>query len=394
MTLPFIRLHHGREQSVLRKHPWVFSGAIKSVSQALEDGATVIVQDARGNDLGIGHFQNSSLAVRLIAFANIPIDEAFWFDRLNAAATYRQTLGFIRAGETDAFRLVHGEGDQLPGLIVDVYGDTAVVQAHSIGMHMAMDDIAQALCRLPSMGIARVYDKSREALPADYAGRQADGWKIGEGATTILVHEGGIGFDVDIAGGQKTGFFLDQRENRAMVRRYADGKSILNCFAYTGGFSLYAMAGGATHVTSIDASAPAMTILENNVLRQGTTERHAGLRDDVLKFLTRSEEMFDLIVVDPPAFAKSLAKRHNAVQAYKRLNALAMKRIKPGGMLFTFSCSQVVDKPLFHNTIVAAAIESGRMARVMHDLGQGPDHPVSIHHPEGHYLKGLALYLD
>jgi 23S rRNA (cytosine1962-C5)-methyltransferase len=244
------------------------------------------------------------------------------------------------------------------------------------------------------MGITRVYDKSHEALPADYASRQADGWRVGEGKTTLLIHEGGIGFDVDIAGGQKTGFFLDQRENRAMVGRYASGKTALNCFAYTGGFSLYALAAGATHVTSIDASAPAMAILDNNVVRQGTAEQHTGLRDDVLKFLTRSEDMYDLIVVDPPAFAKSLAKRHNAVQAYKRLNAMAMKRIKPGGMLFTFSCSQVVDKPLFHNTIVAAAIEAGRMARVMHDLGQGPDHPVSIHHPEGHYLKGLALYLD
>ena len=394
MTFPFIRLHPGREQSVLRKHPWVFSGAIKSVSEALEDGATVIVQDARGNDLGIGHFQNSSLAVRLIAFANVPIDEAFWFDRLSAAAAYRQALGFIRPGETDAFRLVHGEGDQLPGLIVDVYGDTAVVQAHSIGMHKALTDIANALCRLPSMGITRVYDKSQEALPAGYAGHQADGWKVGEGMTTLMIHEGGIGFDVDIAGGQKTGFFLDQRENRAMVGRYANGKTVLNCFGYTGGFSLYALAAGASHVTSIDASAPAMAILDSNVNRQGTAERHTGLRDDVLKFLTRSEDMYDLIVVDPPAFAKSLAKRHNAVQAYKRLNAMAMKRIKPGGMLFTFSCSQVVDKPLFHNTIVAAAIEAGRMARVMHDLGQGPDHPVSIHHPEGHYLKGLALYLD
>lgn len=394
MTLPVVTLRRGREQSVLRKHPWIFSGAIYSDTSSLSDGDTVLVQDAGGRDLGVGHFQSSSLAIRLMAFESIVPDEAFWTKRLTAAADYRMALGILRPGETDAYRLVHGEGDQLPGLIIDVYADTAVVQAHSIGMHKALPMIARVLPGIPALGIQYVYDKSHETLPGNYASGQSDGWQGDPGQPVLEIREGGLAFEVDVAGGQKTGFFLDQRENRALVRRYAHGRHVLNCFAYTGGFSLYALAGGAAQVTSIDASGPAMALLERNVGRNGFSDRHAGLRDDVLKFLTRDESLYDLMIVDPPAFAKNLAKRHNAVQAYKRLNALAMQRIRPGGLLFTFSCSQVVDKPLFHNTLVAAAIESGRMARILHDLDQGPDHPVSIFHPEGHYLKGLALCID
>lgn len=394
MTYPSIRLRQGREQSVLRKHPWIFSGAIASVSRALEDGETVIVEDAHGQPIGTGHFQNSSLAVRLVDFHPVSLDEAFWEVRLREAAQYRQSLGIVIPGETNAFRLIHGEGDQLPGLIIDIYGDTAVVQAHSIGMHKAVGVITAALLRLSSPEIRHVYDKSHETLPPNYGAGQSDGWQTAAGSTSIQIREGGLQFEVDVAGGQKTGFFLDQRENRYLVRRYAAGKNVLNCFSYTGGFSLYALAGHATRVVSIDSSAPAIALLDRNIAVNGFQDRHSSHREEVVKSLHQNDELYDLIIVDPPAFAKSLAKRHNAVQAYKRLNVLAMKRLKPGGMLFTFSCSQVVDRPLFHNTIVAAAIEAGRQARIMHDLGQGPDHPVSIHHPEGSYLKGLALYLD
>ena len=390
-----IKLHKGREQSVLRRHPWIFSRAIQSGTEVLTDGDTVVVQDSRGNVLGTGHYQDSSLAVRLIAFEEVNTDETFWHARLEEAAQYRLSLGFIKPGVTDTFRLVHGEGDQMPGLIIDIYGSVAVVQAHSIGMFKALHDIANALTKISSLTIHAVYSISKDALPSNFAHRISDEWLKGEAQDEIIVHEGGIAFSINVVTGQKTGFFLDQRENRELVRRYAQGKDVLNCFCYTGGFSLYALAGGATEVVSIDTSAVALELLEKNLPVNSFAGTHHSVKENVMTWLTQPEDkLFDIVIVDPPAFAKSLSKRHNAIQAYKRLNIMAMSRVKKGGMLFTFSCSQVVDKPLFHNTIVAAAIESGRLARVVHELGQGPDHPVSIFHPEGHYLKGLALYLD
>ena len=394
MDIPGIKLHKGRELSVLRRHPWIFSRAIHSATEDLADGDTVTIHNSKEEIIGIGHYQDSSLAVRIIAFQEIEIDAAFWFGRLREALDYRMKLGLYQKDYTEAFRLVHGEGDQLPGLIIDVYGSVAVFQAHSIGMHKARNLIAEALTQLDDLHITSVYSKSQDALPAEYAKETTNEWLIGEMTSELIVPEGGIKFHIDVVSGQKTGFFLDQRENRELVRRYSKGKSVLNCFSYTGGFSLYALSGGATNVISVDTSAGALKLLEQNLESNGLPDKHQSEKENVLTYLTKSEEMFEIVIVDPPAFAKNISKRHNAIQAYKRLNILAMARVKKGGMLFTFSCSQVVDKPMFHNTIVAAAIESGRLARVVHELSQGPDHPVSIFHPEGHYLKGLALYMD
>ena len=392
--MKIIQLHKGRDQSVLRRHPWIFSRAIEYASEDLVDGDTVHVQDAKGKIIATGHYQDSSLAVRLIAFEEVSPDQAFWQTRLREAAQCRMSMGIPIAGITDTFRLVHGEGDQLPGLIIDVYGPVAVVQAHSIGMYKAMDVIADSLLDIPGLPIRAVYNKSYDALPSTFAKQTSDGWVRGSFDQELVVRENGVSFSVDVVTGQKTGFFLDQRENRALVRRYAQDKEVYNGFCYTGGFSMYALEGGARSVVSMDSSASAMERLEKNLELNTYSGSHQSIKENVLTWLTHTESTFDLVIVDPPAFAKSLNKRHNAVQAYKRLNMMAMSKVRKGGMLFTFSCSQVVDKPLFHNTIVAAAIESGRMARVVHELSQGPDHPVSIFHPEGHYLKGLALYLD
>jgi 23S rRNA (cytosine1962-C5)-methyltransferase len=394
MEIPAIKLHRGREQSVLRHHPWIFSRAIHSSTKDLADGDTVTIQDSRGNVLGVGHYQDSSLAVRIIAFEDVVIDAGYWESRLQQAAEYRMKLGLFKQGYTEAFRLVHGEGDQLPGLIIDIYGDVAVIQAHSIGMHKARHIIAEALIQLQIPNIKSVYSKSRDALPSSYSNQTTDEWLIGSLKEDLITCEGGIHFYIDVETGQKTGFFLDQRENRELVRRYSNEKSVLNCFSYTGGFSLYALRGGASDVTSIDTSAGALSLLEKNLDDNQLNQNHHSEKENVLTYLAKTETLFDIVIVDPPAFAKNLSKRHNAIQAYKRLNILAIARIKKGGMLFTFSCSQVVDKPMFHNTIVAAAIESGRQARIVHELSQGPDHPVSIFHPEGHYLKGLVLCMD
>ncbi len=393
MEVKSLKLHKGREQSVLRRHPWIFSRAIQTPTDDIQDGDVVNIQDNRGNVIGVGHYQNSSLSVRLLAFEETVIDPDFWHKHLEQAGKYRIDLGIWKPGYTEAFRLIHAEGDQLPGLIIDVYGEVAVLQAHSIGMHKARHEIAQSLVRLNTLKINSVYCKSHEALPTNYADKTEDEWLVGSLTNDIVISEGGIRFLIDIVSGQKTGFFLDQRDNRDLVRKYSKNAVVLNCFSYTGGFSLYALDGGAQEVTSIDTSAGALELLEKNLLLN-SLQGHQSVKENVLIFLSKTEREFDIVIVDPPAFARSLSKRHNAIQAYKRLNMLAMARVKKGGMLFTYSCSQVVDKAMFHNTIVAAAIESGRLARVMHEMSQGPDHPVSIFHPEGHYLKGLALYLD
>lgn len=389
-----IRLHSGREQSLLRRHPWIFSRALHKVPKSISDGDVVEVQDAHGNVMGVGHFQNGSIMVRMLSFDRVEIDSSFWQQRLQEAWAYRHRLGFLQPSLTDSFRLVHGEGDQLPGLIIDVYDKVAVVQAHSIGMHRSRHDIANAIMKLEGLSLSRVYCKSKESLPQEYAKTVEDEWLIGDPLDDFITHEGGVLFWVNVVTGQKTGFFLDQRINREWVRLYAKGKSVLNCFCYTGGFSLYALQGGATQVTSIDSSAVAMEITDRNAAKNNFPGAHESIKENVLTYLSKTDQQFDIVIIDPPAFAKSLEKRHNAVQAYKRLNMLAMKCVKPGGLLFTFSCSQVVDRALFHNTVVAAAIETGRPARVMHELSQGPDHPVSLFHPEGHYLKGLAVHLE
>lgn len=394
MQVPQVKLHKGREQSLLRKHPWVFSRAIHSATDTLTDGDLVQVLDFKERILGVGHYQDSSLSIRMLAFEDIAVDDAFWKTKLNEAVAYRHSLGILQKNHTNAFRLVHGEGDQLPGLIIDVYDHTAVIQAHSIGMHKARTHIAKALTQLSGLTIDAVYCKSEDSLPSAYSKDIKDEWLIGDTQENLVIHEGGIQFGIDVVAGQKTGFFLDQRNNRELVKLLADGKSVLNCFCYTGGFSVYALQGGATEVISIDTSAGALEILEKNLTLNSHTGKHESVKENVLTYLTKSDEQYDIVIVDPPAFAKSLAKRHNAIQAYKRLNVMALSRLKKGGMLFTFSCSQVVDTQMFRDTIVAAAIESGRLARVAYELGQGPDHPVSIFHPEGHYLKGLVLYMD
>jgi 23S rRNA (cytosine1962-C5)-methyltransferase len=389
-----LKLHRGREQSLLRKHPWIFSRALQKVPKSVGDGDVVEVQDADNNTVGVGHFQNGSIMVRMLAFEAIAVDAAFWRKRLAAAWQYRHRLSFLKANHTDCFRLIHGEGDQLPGLIIDIYSAIAVVQAHSVGMHKSRQQIAEALLKIDGLTIHAVYCKSKESLPQEYAKSVEDEWLQGEPVEDFITHEGGVQFYVNVVSGQKTGFFLDQRINRELLRQYASGRSVLNCFCYTGGFSLYALQGGAAAVTSIDSSAGAMDMVDKNVALNAFQGTHESVRDNVMHHLTASHIDYDIVVIDPPAFAKNIEKRHNAVQAYKRLNMLAMARVRPGGLLFTFSCSQVVDRALFHNTVVAAAIEIGRPARVVHELSQGPDHPVSLFHPEGHYLKGLVVHLE
>ena len=394
MKYPVVILHPGREQSVTRRHQWIFSQAIRKKDKALADGDIVSVSDVNGKIIATAHYQDRSLALRILDFGDTIIDSTFWTRKLTSALAYRRSLGLVQSPATNAFRLVHGEGDELPGLIVDIYDRIAVLQAHSIGMFRQRHQIADSLMQLDGMDILGVFDKSAEVLKTDADEMNDPQWLTGSGKERVTILENGIQFSVDIAQGQKTGFFLDQRLNRMFVQEHSSAKSVLNCFCYTGGFSMYALAGRAKHVTSVDSSGPALAILQENLQLNGFAERHEAIQADVLPFLTQSHDLFDLVICDPPAFAKSMHKRHNAVQAYKRLNVLALKHVKPGGMLFTFSCSQVVDRQLFYDTIVAAAIEAGRPARVIFETSQAPDHPVSVFHPEGSYLKGLALYLE
>lgn len=385
-------LHRGKDAALRRFHPWVFSGAIRQWQGQPADGDVVNVCSASGDFLGTGHFQDGSIQVRILSFVAETINLDFWVSKLRQAFTLRQTLGLLKEGFNNCYRLVHGEGDGLPGLIIDVYSHTAVVQCHSIGMHRQRTEIAEALRIVLGSSLEAVYDKSADTLPSNYAAGIHTSWLYGKNSPG-LIRENGLDFWVDWESGQKTGFFLDQRDNRQLVQRYASGKRVLNTFCYTGGFSVYALAAGAEYVDSVDSSAKAIELANRNAaLHNPELNRHQAHTMDVMKFLQAAPPFqYDLMVVDPPAFAKSLDKRHNAVQAYKRLNALAISKIKSGGLIFTFSCSQVVDKALFYHTIVAAALEAARPVRVLHHLRQPPDHPVSLFHPEGEYLKGLVL---
>lgn len=398
-----IYLRPGKEEPILRFHPWVFSGAIARVEGHPEDGDLAQVFDKKGNLLGIGHFHHGSIAVRLIGFGEALLtDKSFWANKFIRAAAVRKVV--LRpssspervGGALDCYRLVHGEGDGLSGLIVDIYGTTAVVQCHSIGMHRQRMLLAEALREaLPEL--AAIYDKSVESLPPKYAAQQQNGY-LWAGQTDIseaTVVENGIRFKVDWEQGQKTGFFLDQRDNRQLLGRFVEGKTVLNAFCYTGGFSAYALKAGAKLVHSVDISAKAMELTAQNVaLNLPYPGTHQGFTEDVLRFLKEGAEPYEVLVIDPPAYAKSMDKRHNAVQGYKRLNEAALRRAAPGAIVFTFSCSQVVDRELFYHTIAAAAMEVGRPVRVLHHLTQGADHPVSMFHPEGSYLKGLVLYVE
>ncbi|MBI1223888.1 MAG: methyltransferase [Bacteroidetes bacterium] len=383
-----------KDEFVRRFHPWIFSGAILKMDGQPADGDTVEVLGPKGDYLATGHFSaGNSIAVRLFSFEKTDGGLDFWKKRLEKAFTYRSKIGLIGKPETTCFRLVHAEGDGLPGLIVDVYGKTAVVQCHSVGMHRQRQLIAEAILETGAGVVTSVFDKSKETLPPNYAATMSNGYLAGNAAGNE-VNENGHKFFVDWETGQKTGFFLDQRDNRQLLGRYVEGKSVLNSFCYSGGFSVYALAASANLVHSVDVSEKAIDWTKRNLLLNNFDPmKHTCYAEDVLKYLQECP-VYEVMVVDPPAFAKNISKRHNAVQGYKRLNVAAIKKLAPGGILFTFSCSQVVDRELFYNTIVAAAIEARRQVRVMHHLSQPADHPVSLFHPEGAYLKGLVLYVE
>ncbi|EJF52354.1 putative SAM-dependent methyltransferase [Saprospira grandis DSM 2844] len=393
---PKVFIKPGKESAILRKHPWLFSGAIKRIEGQVEDGDIVSLHRSNGEFLAIGHYHHGSIAVRVFSYEPLAPDADFWAEKFNRAWKVRQIEGLDQDPKTNCFRLLHGEGDGLPGLIIDFYAGTAVFQAHSIGMHRCRNEIVEALKRCLGDKLQAVYDKSKASLPALYAQELEDGLLYGEGEEGLAeVLENGHKFEVNWITGQKTGFFLDQRENRALLGRYAQGKTVLNAFCYSGGFSIYALKAGAKRVDSVDVSAKAIDLLNKNVaINDLEGETHRAYTQDVLKFLQQSEEKYEVMVLDPPAYAKSLKKRHRAVQGYKRLNIEGFKKVAPGGLLFTFSCSQVVDEQLFYNTITSAAIEAGRQVRVLRRLSQPADHPVSMFHPEGSYLKGLLLHVE
>ncbi|MGN0219981.1 MAG: class I SAM-dependent rRNA methyltransferase [Muribaculaceae bacterium] len=389
-----LRLRRGKEESLDRFHPWVFSGALTAMPDDVEEGSLVRVVASDGRVMGVGHFQIGSIAVRMLAFDDTPIDAAFFRTRLAEALRLRQTLGLMRPDNT-AFRLVHGEGDFLPGLVVDIYGHTAVVQAHSPGMHYSRDVIAQALVSLDGANIRNVYYKSETTLPYKARLDPQNQYIVGDFETDIAM-ENGLKFHVDWLRGQKTGFFVDQRDNRSLLEKYSAGRRVLNMFCYTGGFSFYAMRGGATKVCSVDSSAKAVTLTRANVeLNFPGDSRHTAVAEDAFKYLEAMDKgEYDLIVLDPPAFAKHRSALRNALRGYQRLNALGFEKIAPGGVLFTFSCSQAVTKEQFRLAVFSAAAQTGRRVRILHQLTQPADHPVNIYHPEGEYLKGLILYVE
>ena len=399
MSYPTIKLRRGKEESLGRFHPWVFSGAIATLPDGLEEGDVVGVIAADGTPLGVGHFQIGSIAVRMLSFdAGTSIDDEFYRQRLADALRMRQVLG-LRRHDNNAFRLVHGEGDFLPGLVVDVYGDTAVIQAHSPGMHYARHTIASVLTGMPEAGIRNIYYKSETTLPYKARLDPVNDYLIGHADTDVAI-ENSLKFHVDWLRGQKTGFFVDQRDNRALLGKYAAARRVLNMFCYTGGFSVYALAGGAASVTSVDSSAKAISLTDANVaLNQNgdatAAGRHRSEATDAFKFLQNMDSnAYDLIILDPPAFAKHHSAVRNALQGYRRLNARAIEKIAPGGILFTFSCSQAVSREQFRLAVFSAAAQCRRRVRILHQLTQPADHPVNIYHPEGEYLKGLVLYIE
>ena len=389
-----IYLKKGKEESLLRYHPWVFSGAIQRMDEGIREGDIVRVYNAQGDFMAVGHYQIGSITVRVLSFRNIAIDGDFWRSRLEAALRLRQSIGIADRSQNDTFRLVHGEGDNLPGLVIDCYGKTAVMQAHSVGMHVNRHEIVSALTDVMGHRIENVFYKSETTLPFKAQLDQENGFLYGGSSENTAV-ENGLRFHVDWLKGQKTGFFVDQRDNRQLLEQYARGKKVLNMFCYTGGFSVYAMRGGATLVHSVDSSAKAIELTNANIrLNFHDDERHEAFCDDAFKFLDQADDTYDLIILDPPAFAKHRAALHNALKGYTRLNVKAFERIRRGGVLFTFSCSQVVTKDNFRNAVFTAAAQSGRKVRILHQLHQPADHPINIYHPEGEYLKGLVLYVE
>lgn len=400
-----IQLKKGKEESLKRFHPWVFSGAVQHIDEGIEEGDTVRVVTSQGQFIAVGHYQIGSISVRVLSFQDRAIDASYWEERISSALTMRQRIGIADNAENNTYRLIHGEGDGIPGLIIDCYGETAVIQAHSVGIHLCRKEIAKALVDVMEERIRNVYYKSETTLPykakleeETYEAAAANGLKNGflyGGSEENTAVENGLAFHVDWLRGQKTGFFIDQRENRALLERYSKGKSVLNMFCYTGGFSVYAMRGGAKQVHSVDSSAKAIELTNANIrLNFPDDSRHEAFCEDAFKFLEKEGDKYDLIILDPPAFAKHRAALRNALKGYTRLNVKAFEHIKKGGILFTFSCSQVVTKDNFRNAVFTAAAQARRSVRILHQLHQPADHPINIYHPEGEYLKGLVLYVE
>ena len=398
-----VRLRKGKEESLRRFHPWVFSGAIASIDEGIQEGDVVRVVTNTGDFIAVGHYQEGSIAVRVLTFSDVQIDDEFWHSRLSSALQMRQAIGIADNPNNNTYRLVHGEGDNLPGLIVDVYDETAVMQAHSIGMHLCRKEIARALNEVMDGRVKHIYYKSETTLPFMTAD-DMNGFLVG-GSDNNIATENGLKFHVDWLKGQKTGFFVDQRENRSLLEKFSKGKRVLNMFCYTGGFSFYAMRGGAELVHSVDSSAKAIELTKQNVeLNFPGDARHEAYCEDAFKFLEgigmpkansqKPTASYNLIILDPPAFAKHRGALHNALKGYTRLNQKAFEKIEHGGILFTFSCSQVVTKDHFRNAVFTAAALAKRKVRILHQLHQPADHPINIYHPEGEYLKGLVLYVE
>ncbi len=387
-------LRRGKSESLKRFHPWVFSGAIAGANGKLNEGDIVRIVSNENELMGYGHYQIGSIAVRMLTFKEEKIDHAFWVTRLSESLRLRKALQLTGRADNNIYRLVHGEGDRLPGLVIDVYGKTAVMQAHSVGMHMSREQIADALIEASEGLIENVYYKSETTLPFKADLHQENGFLRGHDEGNVAV-ENGLKFHIDWLRGQKTGFFVDQRENRSLLEHYAKGRNVLNMFCYTGGFSVYAMRGGANLVHSVDSSAKAIDLTRANAeMNFPGDARHEAFAEDAFKFLEQAGSNYDLIVLDPPAFAKHKDALPRALKGYTRLNAIAFRKIKPGGIVFTFSCSQAVNKDQFRLAVFTAAAQSGRHVRILHQLHQPADHPINIYHPEGEYLKGLVLEVE
>ena len=394
MNLQTIQLKRHKEESLKRFHPWIFSGAIEHLPENIQNGDIVQVITHDGDFIAKGHYQIGSIAVRVLTFENEEINESFWEKRINAAYLVRQAIGLANHSNNDTYRLVHGEGDNLPGLVIDCYGPTAVMQAHSVGMHLNRHEIAKALVKVLGDKIRNIFYKSETTLPLKAQLGQENGFIYGGDVQDIAI-ENGLKFHIDWLRGQKTGFFIDQRENRHLLEKYALNRSVLNMFCYTGGFSVYAMKGGASLVHSVDSSANAIELTQQNVeLNFPGDKRHQAFCDDAFKYLDANHDKYDLIILDPPAFAKHRGALRNALKGYTRLNVKGLEHIRKGGILFTFSCSQVVTKEQFRQAVFTAAALTGRNVRILHQLHQPADHPINIYHPEGEYLKGLVLYVE
>ncbi|WP_010425087.1 class I SAM-dependent rRNA methyltransferase [Anaerophaga thermohalophila] len=394
MEFAKIYLKPGKEQSILRFHPWVFSGAINKVNREIEEGEVVEVYDHKENFMGMGHSQTGSIAVRIFSFQKVEPDEAFWTKKIQQAFALRETLGLTKSSQTNAWRLVYGESDGMPGLIIDMYNGTAVLQIHTVGMYLIKDMLCNALENIFGPDLKAIYNKSEGTIPYKSRIEPENGFLRGKTEDKTAM-ENGLRFLVDFEKGQKTGFFIDQRENRTLLEKYSKNRNVLNLFCYTGGFSFYALRGGASRVHSVDSSERAIELTKQNVeLNFPGDIRHEAFAEDAFKFLDKSKDQYDLMILDPPAFAKHLKVIPNALQGYRKLNAKAIENIRPGGIIFTFSCSQVINRDAFRKAVFSAAAKTGRNVRIMHQMEQPADHPVNIYHPESEYLKGLVLFVE